>query len=219
MRNLHQMVVNDIGQMVGRQLVGTLVEHLVVADVALDTYLTTNKVVDQDLLTSLDLEADNILLSISNQRLYFFLQQCQRVTHLLAGVAVVLEILDFSTLGFQLLWRVKSNIGLAIVEQLPDILLIDVATLTLAIRALVATKRDTLVKLDAQPLETLYDILFGPWYKTGGISILNTEHQVTAMLTGEQIIIQCRTHTTDVQCPRGTGCKTHPNSSFCHVNR
>ena len=100
-------------------------------------------------------------------------------------MTIVLEVLNLSTLLLQLLWGIKSNISLTIVQQLLNILLIDVATLALAIRALVSTKRDTLVKLDAQPLKTLYDILFSARDKAGGISIFNTEHQITAMLTGE----------------------------------
>ena len=93
------MVVNDVGQMVGGQLVSTLVEHLVVADVALHAHLATNQVVDQNLLTSLHLEADNILVARGYQRIDLFLWKSQRVAHLLAGVTVVLEILNLSTLG------------------------------------------------------------------------------------------------------------------------
>ena len=46
MGNLHQMVVNDISKMVGRQLIDTLVEHLVIEDVGLHAYFTANHVVD-----------------------------------------------------------------------------------------------------------------------------------------------------------------------------
>ena len=218
MRYFHQVVIDDIGQMVSGQLVGTLIEYFIVADITLYTHLTTNQVVDQNLLTSFNLETDDVLMAISNQRINLLLRKRQRVAHLLAGVTIVLEVLNLSTLLLQFLWSIESNIGLTIVEQLLNILLIDVATLTLAVGALVATIRDTLVELDAQPLETLYDILFGTRHKAGRIGILNTKHQITAMLTGEQIIIQCRTHTSDVQCPCGTGCKTHSNSSFCHAN-
>ena len=140
MRDFHEVVVDDVRQMVGRQLVGTLVEHLVVADVALDTHLTTDEVVDENFLTSLHLEADDILMAGSNQRVDLFLRKGQRVAHLLARVAVVLEVLYLSTLLFQLLRGIEGNVGLVVVQQLLDIFLIDVATLALAIGTLVATE-------------------------------------------------------------------------------
>ena len=188
-RNLHQVVVDDIGQVVCRQLVGTLVEHLVVADVALDTHLATDEVVDQNLLAGLHLEAHHILLSLGYEAVYLFFGQCQRVAHLAAGVAVILEILDFGTLLLQLLRRVEGDVCLAGIQQLLHIFLIDVAALALTVGTLVATKRHTLVKLNAQPLETLDDIFLCTRHKARRIGVLNAEYQVAAMLTGKQIVI------------------------------
>ena len=71
------MVVHDIGQMIGRQLVSTLIEHLIITDIALHTHLTTDEVVDQDLLTSLNLEANHILLALGNQLVHLFLRHSQ----------------------------------------------------------------------------------------------------------------------------------------------
>ena len=110
------MVVDDIGQMIRRQLVGTLVEHLIVEDVALHPYLTTDEIVDKHLLSCLDLETDHILLSIGNQLINLFFREDQRVAHLTAGVAVVLEVLNLSTLGLQFLWGVEGDIGLTGIE-------------------------------------------------------------------------------------------------------
>ena len=77
MSNLHQVVVDDIGQMVSRQLVGTLIEHLVVDDVALDAHFAANEVVDEHLLAGLNLEAHDILMTRSHQRLDLFLGKSQ----------------------------------------------------------------------------------------------------------------------------------------------
>ena len=188
-RDFHQVVVNDIGQMVGRQLISTLVEHLVVADVALDAHLTTNEVVDQNLLTGLHLEAHHILMAGSHQLLYFLFGKRQRVAHLTAGVAVVLEILNLLTLLLQLFRGVEGNIGLAGIQQLLHVLLIDVAALALTVGTLVASEGNAFVELDAQPLETLNDILLGTRHKTIAIRVFNAEYEVAAMLLGKQIII------------------------------
>ena len=56
-------------------------------------------------------------------------------------------------LGVKLLGRVEGIISLAIGQELVYILLVDVATLTLAVGTMVATEADALVKLDAEPLE------------------------------------------------------------------
>ena len=213
-RDLHQMVVDNVSQMVGRQLICTLIEHLIIKNVRLHTHLATNQVVDQYLLACLNLKAYHILLTIGNQLIHFLLRQCQRIAHLVASVAVVLEILDFLTLGLQLFRGIESNVSLVGIEQLLHIFLIDIATLALTVRTLIATKRDTLIKLDTQPLKRLNDILLCTRHETIGVSILNAEYQIAAMLLGKQIIVQGGTHTTDMQSSRRTRCKTHPYSSF-----
>ena len=97
--DLHQMVIHDIRQMIGGQLIGTLIEHLVVKNVTLHAHLTTDEVVDQHLLSCLDLKANHILLAIGNQLIHLFLGKGQRIAHLTAGVAVVLEVLYLCTLS------------------------------------------------------------------------------------------------------------------------
>ena len=111
-------------------------------------------------------------------------------------MAVVLEVLYLSPFLFQFLWGVKSDICLSGIQQLTYILLVNVTALTLTIGTFVPAKRDTLVKLDAQPAERLNDILLCPRHKTVGIGILDAEHQVAAMLTGKKVVIQCRTYSS-----------------------
>ena len=198
MGNLHQVVVDDICQVICRQLVGTLIQHLVVADITLDTYFATDEVVDENLLTGLDLKTNDILVARSNQLLDFLLGEGQRVTHLTARMAVVLEVLNLSTLGLQLLWGVESDICLVGIQQLLNIFLIDIATLTLTVGTFVATKRHALVELDTQPLERLDDVLFCSRHETCGVGVFDAEHKVAAMLACKQVIIECGTYAADV---------------------
>ena len=208
------MVINNVGQVIGRQLVGTLEEHLIVEDITLHAHLPTNQVIDQHLLSGLNLEAHHILLTIGDQLLHLLLGKGQRVAHLTTRMAVVLEVLYLRTLGLQFLRGIEGNIGLSRIQQLLDIFLIDFSTLTLTIRPFVASKADTLIKLNAQPLERFDDIFLCPRYETCRIGIFYAEHKVALMLTGKQIIIQGSTHATNVQCPCWTRCETHPDSSF-----
>ena len=198
MGDFHQVVVDDVGQVIGRQLVGTLVEHLVIEDVALHTHLTANQVVDQYLLSGFNLETDYVLMAGSHQLFHFLLWKGQRVTHLTTGVGVVLEILDFGTLGFQLLGGVEGDVSLVGIQQLLNIFLIDVAALTLTVGTFVTSEGYTLVELDAQPLERLDDIFLGTGYETIGVGVLDTEHQIAAVLLGKQIIIQGGTYTANM---------------------
>ena len=150
---LHQMVVYDVGKMVSGQLVSTLIEHLVVEDVALDDHVAAYHVVDMHLDTGGDEEAHHILLAVGYHLAPLCLGERQRVSHLHAGACIILEILYLGALGVKLLGRVEGIISLAVGQELVYVLLVDVATLTLAVGTMVATEADALVKLDAEPLE------------------------------------------------------------------
>ena len=74
---------------------------------------------------------------------------------------------------------------MAIVQQLIDILLVDLTTLALAIRTVVAAEAHALVELDTQPSQGLDDIVFRPGNEALGIRILDTENHITAILFSE----------------------------------
>ncbi len=198
MRDLHEVVVYDIGQVIGGQFVGTLVKHLIVEDVALDTHLAANHIVDQHLAAGLNLEAHHILAAILYLCVHLLGAHGQRVTHLTARMGIVLEILNLSTLGLQLLGSIEGDVSLASIEQLVDIFLIDVTTLTLTVRSLGTAEAHTLVEFEAEPAERLDDILLGSGHEAVGVGVLNTKHKVAPMLAGEEIVEQGGAHTTYV---------------------
>ncbi len=43
MAHLHKMVVDNIGEMICRKIVGTLVKHLVIEDAAIDFHFSSDK--------------------------------------------------------------------------------------------------------------------------------------------------------------------------------
>ena len=113
--------------------------------------------------------------------------------------------------SLKLLLVIKSIVGLAGIEQHLHIFLIDVAALRLTIGTMVATKGDTFVKLDAEPLERLEDVLLGTRYKTLAVGVLNTEQELAAVLTSKKIIIQTGADTADVKRARRRWRKAHNN--------
>ena len=210
------MVVDDVGQMVCRQFVGALVEHLVVEYVAHDAHVAADEVIDVNLLTRLDEEAYDILRACGYQRVDLFLRHGQRVAHFESRAGVILEIVDLLAFGLQFLRSVERYVCLAGVKELTDILLVDVAALALAIGTAVAAETDTFVKTDAEPAERLYDVFFGSGHKAVGVCIFDAENQFAAVLTGEEVVVEGGTHTADMQCPGGAGRETHPDFSFGH---
>ena len=216
-RDFHQVVVHDVCQVISWQFVSTLIENLVIQDITHHLHVATNHIVDMNFLSWFNLETYCILLTICDELIYLLLGKGERVAHLHTGMSIVLEILNLSTLSFQLLWSIEGDVCLTIVQKLLYIFLIDITTLALTIRTMLATEAHTLIKLDTEPLERFQDIFLGSWYETMRVCILDTEHKLTTMLASKQIIIKGGTDTTNVQCSRWTWGKTHSYFSICHV--
>ena len=71
-----------------------------------------------NLLSWFNLETNGILLAVGDELIYLLLGKGKRVAHLHTGMGIVLEILNLSTLSFQLLWSIESDICLTIVQKL-----------------------------------------------------------------------------------------------------
>ena len=213
---LHEVVVHDIGQVIGRQLVGRLIKHLVVEDGRVDDHFATDEVVDMHVFIRLNLETYDILLALGDQRIYFFLRKSQRVAHLQAGRSVILEVGHFLALSLQFFGRIESDIGFSCIEQHLDVLLVNVATFGLTVGTVVTTKADTLVERNTEPLERLQNIFFSTRNETVAVGVFDTENEITSMLARKKVIIQRGAHTADVQSARRTRGKTDSDSSFCH---
>ena len=55
-----------------------------------------------------------------------------------------------------------------------------------------------LVELDAKPVESLDNILFGTRHETGLVGVFDSENHLAALLTGEKVVVEGGKHTTDV---------------------
>ena len=197
-RHFHQMVIHNVGQVISRQFVGTLVQYLIVQNRRIHNHLATNDVMNMYFFIRFNQETNHILLSFGDQSIHFLLRQGQGITHPHTGRGIVLEIGHLAALGIQFFRSIESNVSLTGIQQLLHILLVDVTAFRLAVRTIVSSKAHTLVELDAEPLERLNDILFRSRHKTIGVRIFYTENQITPMLTGKQIIIQGSTYTANM---------------------
>ena len=89
MRNLHQVVIDDVGQVIGRQLVGRFVEHLVVERRGVDLHMATDQVVHLDHLTHGHLETNYPLVAACNARLDLLLRKTERSLERFTHLVVV----------------------------------------------------------------------------------------------------------------------------------
>ena len=164
-------------------------------------------------------ESHHVLGPLGYETVHFLLAHGERVAHRQARVGVILEVLHLPALGFQLLGRVEGNVGFASVEQLPDVFLVYVAALALAVRALVASEGNPLVERYAEPLERLNDVFLGAGHEPVRVGVFYPEHQVAAVLACKHIVVKCGAYAADVQCPGWAGREAHPYSSLRHYNK
>ena len=162
------------------------------------------------------LESHHILVALGYKSFNLLLGKSERVAHLHSSARIILEILYLTALGLQFLGSVECYIRLAGIEQLVHIFLVDVATFALSVRPVVASKGYTLVKLYTEPFERFYDILLGSGHKPGRVCVLDSKHQFAPMLAGKQIVVEGSPDASDMQCPCGAWCESHPYFSFCH---
>ena len=132
-------------------------------------------------------------------------------------MGVILEVLHLIAFLLELIGSVEGIVSLAGIEKLADILLVDFAALALTVGTMVATEAHTLIELYTEPLEALKYILLGTGNKAVGVSILNTENKFAIVLTGKQIVVQCRADTTDMQRTRWARCEPYSYFSFLHL--
>ena len=115
--NLHEVVVHDIGEVVSRQFVGSLPEHLVVESVGIHLDMSADKVVHLDDGILGHLEADGPVRCLLQQSLCLLLAEGEGIAELLAGLLVVDEglagCLCSRTLCVKLLRAVESVVGVA----------------------------------------------------------------------------------------------------------
>ena len=67
MADFHQMVVDDVGKVVCRQVIGTLVEHFVIEYVRVYCHFAANQVVDFNIASRINQEPYDIWCAFGNQ--------------------------------------------------------------------------------------------------------------------------------------------------------
>ena len=121
----------------------------------------------------------------------------------IAAVPVIMrKFIIFSLLFahlFQTFRRAETIVCRAHFNQLFGHFLIDFFPLCLTIRAVRAAYIRTLIPLDPQPVQTVNDFLLRSRDITCAVRIFNTQNKLAAGLFGDQVIIQSRPGTAQMQ--------------------
>ena len=111
---------------------------------------------------------------------------------------IVLKVFYGASFRLQFIRCIESNVGFTCFEKFIHVFAVYLLAFTLAIRTMRSTKTHPLVKLDTQPSERFDDILFSTRNKALRVGIFNSKNEIATMLTSEEIVIECSTHTANM---------------------
>src|SRR5690606_4460578 len=103
----------------------------------------------------------------------------------------------------QALGGAEAREGVALGDQLVRVFLVDRAPLALPIRTVRTADIRALVPLDTQPAQRVIDLLLGFAGRTHLIGVLDTQNELTAMLTGKAEVEQGDVGSADVRIAGG----------------
>ncbi len=165
-RNLHQVVVDDIGQMVCGQVVGAFVKHLVVENIALYGHKPAKHVVYFHVAARLYFEANHVLVACVDKRLHLFFRHRQGIAHRHTSRCVVLEVWYLGAFGLKLGGCVECYVCLACVEKHFHVLAVYVAAFALLVWSVRSAFAHAFVYAYSEPRKSLVDIVFRSRHET-----------------------------------------------------
>ena len=220
-RDLHQVVVDDVREVIRGQRIGRFVEYLVVQRRGVDLHVPADQVVHRYGFVLGHPEADDPLVAAVDAGTNLLGRKGQRRGELLAHGIIVSErfAAAFGLLAqcVELLGRIERVVGPSRLDELQGVFEVDFAPFALTVGSMGAADTDAFVDLDAAPLQRFENVLLGSRYETLRVGILDAQDHRSAVLTGEKVVVERRTDAADMQRSRGAGCEAHPNRSF-HIS-
>ncbi|GBH11088.1 DNA-binding transcriptional response regulator [Pseudomonas syringae pv. actinidiae] len=182
----HQVVIDYVGQEVGRQPVG-LHQDLHVHAVPRDFDFATQHVRHHADAFGRHFHADHVRLAGIQTALDFLFGEQQGPTVVTRGFALGL------LLGAHLVeffGGAETREGMAQLDQLLRVFLVDIAPFALPIRAVWAADVRTFAPFDAQPAQCVENLLFGLAGRAQLIGVFNAQNELAAMLFGKAVVEQ-----------------------------
>ena len=213
----HEVIVDDVGQVVGGEAVAF--EQDLVVDVG---------VVEGDVAAQFVAEGGAGLLRDLEPNGVGFAGGELGVDLLggeIAGMAAVFGRLFGGhlcfALGFELFGGLEGVVGGAVGEQDLGMPAVDVSALGLAVWAVRATDVGAFIPREADPAQRVKDHLLGGGHEAGAVGVFNAEHEFAAALLGEDVVEQADVGGADVRVAGGRRCDANADgrrSSRCEVS-
>ncbi|MNS72365.1 hypothetical protein D3C72_1057730 [compost metagenome] len=186
MGDAHQVVVDHVGQEVGRQAVG-LHQDLHVHAVPRDFNITTQHVRHHADAFARHLHADHMGFASGQATGDFFLGQQQRAAVVTRGFTAS-HLLGAHLV--QLFGGAEAREGMAHFDQLLAILLVNVAALALTVRTVRAADIRAFAPVDPEPAQGVENLLFGLAGRTQLVGVFDPQDELTAVLLGKAVVEQ-----------------------------
>ena len=191
-RDVHEMVVDDVGEVIGRHAVA-LQQHLILqlfvrdADVAVQHIEVGRLARERHLLT------DDVRVAVLQVRIDDILRQ-------VAAGAVVAAKLALRVIFVRV---AEAVVGVAELDELFRVFLIDVHALTLYVRCIGAAEIRALVRHDFGELQRAVDEVHGICDVAGAVRVLDAQDKGAVLRLGVEIGVECRAQVADVHVACG----------------
>ena len=200
MRDFHQMIVDDIGKVVGRKTVG-LEQNAFVQFVIINFDVTVNNIMENGSSGLMNGLADNIRLAGGNAGARLFKAQA------LAGI-FELDVLFVVFLLVGVSGGTETIMRAAQFYQFMRVFGIQRLALRLNVRTVIAADVRPFVPVHADSFQRVVNDFFGTLDKTLLVRIFNTENEVAAVGFGDEILVQCGSQVADVHIAGRAGGKS-----------
>ena len=114
----------------------------------------------------------------------------------------------------ELLLRVERVVGVARFDELTRVFQVDLAALALPIRGMRSSFGDSLVDAYPAPGERVENVFLRSRHEPLRVGVFDAEDEVSAVLAGEQVVVQRRADAAHVQRTRRTGREAYSDFSF-----
>ena len=194
----HQMVVDNVGEVVGRHTV-LLNQHHVIERVIREGHMAEHEVVIAGFARRRRVLADDIRHARVQLALDFLLRQVQAVLVVLEHLA-----LRFTSRAalFQLFFRAEAVVSMARLDQLLCIGQVQILALRLDVRADRAAHVRAFIPVHAAAAQRVVNDLRRAFHKAHLIRVLNAQDEFAPVLPGKQIPIQCRAQSAQMHKAR-----------------
>src|SRR5947209_531869 len=203
MCNAHQMIINNVREVIGGQSIG-LEEYSIINISILEGHVSVQFVVD-----------NRFALKRHGKTHY----PCH-TSRLICGTLLITQVTAATVIArrkllsplsvthlFQALWRAVTPIGMTRLDQLMRIILIEGLSLCLIIRAIGTSNEGTLVKVHTEPVQALEQIINCTFYCPCGVCIFNAQDKLPSCMSCIEPAKKAGTKAANVLKARGTGSK------------